>query len=138
MARFLLWPSVLLSATLAQALVVSSGGSASRLRQQRERAGENAVYFIMGGPGSGKGTQCARLVEHFDATHLSAGDLLRSEATIRKRFRTYLDESMPVVEALEARGLVRRVSAEGSADAVFAAVLDAFADQRLGATRATG
>mmetsp|Transcript_7912 Transcript_7912/g.26128 ORF Transcript_7912/g.26128 Transcript_7912/m.26128 type:complete len:117 (-) Transcript_7912:136-486(-) len=60
------------------------------------------------------------------------------QATIRKRFRTYLDESMPVVEALEARGLVRRVSAEGSADAVFAAVLDAFADQRLGATRATG
>mmetsp|Transcript_42506 Transcript_42506/g.137235 ORF Transcript_42506/g.137235 Transcript_42506/m.137235 type:complete len:89 (+) Transcript_42506:1-267(+) len=68
----------------------------------------------------------------------SSGRCDDNEATIRKRFRTYLDESMPVVEALEARGLVRRVSAEGSADAVFAAVLDAFADQRLGATRATG
>ena len=35
------------------------------------------VYFIMGGPGSGKGTQCARLVERFGMVHLSAGDLLR-------------------------------------------------------------
>lgn len=32
-----------------------------------------------GGPGSGKGTQCANLVEHFGFTHLSAGDLLRAE-----------------------------------------------------------
>lgn len=32
-----------------------------------------------GGPGSGKGTQCANIVEHFGFTHLSAGDLLRAE-----------------------------------------------------------
>ncbi|CAI9770389.1 unnamed protein product [Fraxinus pennsylvanica] len=32
-----------------------------------------------GGPGSGKGTQCANIVEHFGYTHLSAGDLLRAE-----------------------------------------------------------
>ena len=36
------------------------------------------VYFVMGGPGSGKGTQCARLVDHFGMVHLSAGDLLRA------------------------------------------------------------
>lgn len=36
------------------------------------------VYFIMGGPGSGKGTQCERLVERYGMVHLSAGDLLRS------------------------------------------------------------
>ncbi|KAL5207569.1 hypothetical protein ABZP36_032004, partial [Zizania latifolia] len=29
--------------------------------------------------GSGKGTQCANIVEHFGFTHLSAGDLLRAE-----------------------------------------------------------
>jgi len=187
-----------------------------------EWAGANTgpVYFIMGGPGSGKGTQCARLVEHFHATHLSAGDLLRSEvasgseagvaiakviaegkivasettvgllhaamarrrgpflidgfprsienlaafedilspcvfmlfldvseevmlerllirgessgrsddneATIRKRFRTYLEESLPVVEALERRGLVRRISAEAPEEDVFANVCAAF------------
>ncbi|KAL0397448.1 UNVERIFIED_CONTAM: UMP-CMP kinase [Sesamum calycinum] len=31
------------------------------------------------GPGSGKGTQCSNIVEHFGYTHLSAGDLLRAE-----------------------------------------------------------
>ena len=34
---------------------------------------------ITGGPGSGKGTQCAKIVEEFGYVHLSAGDLLRQE-----------------------------------------------------------
>ncbi|KZV91597.1 UMP-CMP kinase [Exidia glandulosa HHB12029] len=37
------------------------------------------VIYVLGGPGAGKGTQCARLVEDFDFVHLSAGDLLRAE-----------------------------------------------------------
>ncbi|KAJ4958249.1 hypothetical protein NE237_025360 [Protea cynaroides] len=37
------------------------------------------VVFVLGGPGSGKGTQCAYIVDHFGFTHLSAGDLLRAE-----------------------------------------------------------
>ncbi|OMO65648.1 Adenylate kinase [Corchorus capsularis] len=37
------------------------------------------VVFVLGGPGSGKGTQCAKIVQHFGYTHLSAGDLLREE-----------------------------------------------------------
>ncbi len=37
------------------------------------------VLFVLGGPGAGKGTQCAKLVEEFDCVHLSAGDLLRAE-----------------------------------------------------------
>ncbi|XP_039019804.1 UMP-CMP kinase 3-like [Hibiscus syriacus] len=37
------------------------------------------VVFVLGGPGSGKGTQCTNIVEHFHYTHLSAGDLLRAE-----------------------------------------------------------
>ncbi|KAJ6328240.1 hypothetical protein OIU76_006130 [Salix suchowensis] len=37
------------------------------------------VVFVLGGPGSGKGTQCANIVKHFGYTHLSAGDLLRAE-----------------------------------------------------------
>lgn len=39
------------------------------------------VVFVLGGPGSGKGTQCANIVKHFGFTHLSAGDLLRAEIT---------------------------------------------------------
>eukprot|EP00854_Cymbomonas_tetramitiformis_P018551 gene18552-22148_t len=37
------------------------------------------VYFVLGGPGAGKGTQCERIVEEYGFTHLSAGDLLRDE-----------------------------------------------------------
>jgi len=37
------------------------------------------VFFVLGGPGAGKGTQCAKIVETFGYTHLSAGDLLRAE-----------------------------------------------------------
>lgn len=37
------------------------------------------VLFVLGGPGAGKGTQCARLVSTYGFTHLSAGDLLRAE-----------------------------------------------------------
>src|SRR5271169_612827 len=32
-----------------------------------------------GGPGTGKGTQCERLVKNWDFVHLSTGDLLRAE-----------------------------------------------------------
>ncbi|KAF7824896.1 UMP-CMP kinase isoform X1 [Senna tora] len=37
------------------------------------------ITFVLGGPGSGKGTQCAKIVETFGFNHLSAGDLLRKE-----------------------------------------------------------
>jgi len=37
------------------------------------------VLFVLGGPGSGKGTACTRLVEEKGFIHLSAGDLLRAE-----------------------------------------------------------
>lgn len=38
-----------------------------------------AVIFVLGGPGAGKGTQCAKLVTEKGFVHLSAGDLLRAE-----------------------------------------------------------
>lgn len=37
------------------------------------------VLFCLGGPGAGKGTQCAKLEAEFGFVHLSAGDLLRAE-----------------------------------------------------------
>lgn len=37
------------------------------------------VVFVLGPPGSGKGTQCSKIVENFGYTHLSAGELLREE-----------------------------------------------------------
>jgi len=41
--------------------------------------GKPNVMFVLGGPGAGKGTQCAKIVEQFGHVHLSAGDLLRAE-----------------------------------------------------------
>jgi len=44
---------------------------------------------VLGGPGSGKGTQCAKLVEDYGFTHLSAGDLLRDEVKSRSEAGAY-------------------------------------------------
>ena len=37
------------------------------------------IVFVTGGPGTGKGTQCAKLVEEFGFKHVSIGDLVRAE-----------------------------------------------------------
>eukprot|EP00092_Neocalanus_flemingeri_P021719 GFUD01023561.1.p1 GENE.GFUD01023561.1~~GFUD01023561.1.p1 ORF type:complete len:200 (+),score=50.47 GFUD01023561.1:131-730(+) len=37
------------------------------------------IIWVLGGPGSGKGTQCMSLVAKLGFTHLSSGDLLRNE-----------------------------------------------------------
>jgi adenylate kinase family enzyme len=37
------------------------------------------VVFVVGGPGSGKGTQCDKIIEAYGYKHLSTGDLLRKE-----------------------------------------------------------
>ena len=41
--------------------------------------GKPDIVFVLGGPGSGKGTYCKKLVTEYDFVHLSAGDLLRAE-----------------------------------------------------------
>jgi UMP-CMP kinase len=51
---------------------ISLRGSTTPSKTQR------SIVFVLGGPGSGKGTQCAKLVEEFGIVHLSAGDLLRA------------------------------------------------------------
>ena len=53
------------------------------------------VYFVMGGPGSGKGTQCARLVDHFGMVHLSAGDLLRAVRAFAASFHFFIFSLLP-------------------------------------------
>jgi adenylate kinase len=37
------------------------------------------IIFVIGGPGSGKGTQCEKICKKYGFTHLSTGDLLREE-----------------------------------------------------------
>lgn len=44
-----------------------------------EEAAKPTVIFVLGGPGAGKGTQCAKISETFGYQHISAGDCLRAE-----------------------------------------------------------
>jgi adenylate kinase len=52
------------------------------------------VIFIVGGPGSGKGTQCERIVKKDGYTHLSSGDLLRDEVKSGSERGKQLNELM--------------------------------------------
>ncbi|XP_038046574.1 adenylate kinase isoenzyme 5-like isoform X2 [Patiria miniata] len=51
---------------------IESQNSAEKLKKCK-------IIFVIGGPGSGKGTQCEKLVDTYGFTHLSSGDLLRAE-----------------------------------------------------------
>jgi UMP-CMP kinase len=58
---------------------------------------EVTVVFFLGGPGSGKGTQSANLVQDYGFVHLSAGDLLRAEqlregSQYGQMIKTYITE----------------------------------------------
>jgi hypothetical protein len=45
-----------------------------------ELPADSTIIFVLGGPGSGKGTQCDKIKAHYQGVvHLSAGDLLREE-----------------------------------------------------------
>nr|XP_006119054.1 adenylate kinase isoenzyme 1 isoform X3 [Pelodiscus sinensis] len=47
----------------------------------REKLKNSKIIFVVGGPGSGKGTQCEKIVQKYGYTHLSTGDLLRAEVS---------------------------------------------------------
>lgn len=53
----------------------------SNFSQQVKKACELdvPVIWVLGGPGSGKGTQCDKIVKKFKFSHFSTGDLLREE-----------------------------------------------------------
>ena len=52
------------------------------------------VVFVLGGPGSGKGTQCALIAEDeaLGYVHLSAGDLLRAERNSKSELANMINE----------------------------------------------
>merc|ERR1711970_1270906 len=52
------------------------------------------IVFIVGGPGSGKGTQCDRIVQKYGYCHLSSGDLLREEVASGSERGNKLQEIM--------------------------------------------
>ena len=59
------------------------------------------VLFCLGGPGAGKGTQCARLEAEFGWAHVSAGELLRAA-----RAAGDSEESRVIAECLDRGAIV--------------------------------
>ncbi|TKY89116.1 hypothetical protein EX895_001647 [Sporisorium graminicola] len=84
------------------------------------------VVFVLGGPGAGKGTQCARLVQDYGFVHLSAGDLLRAEqqrpgSEYGAMIADYIKEGkivpMEVTVALLSNAIAEALSKQGATDA---------------------
>ncbi|RDW78192.1 uridylate kinase [Coleophoma crateriformis] len=93
---FKIWPflAIILAGSGSYMLLVKSRTDMAAAVQASKSSGQIAapkkdtptfssdkvtVVFVLGGPGAGKGTQCANLVRDYNFTHLSAGDLLRAE-----------------------------------------------------------
>lgn len=57
----------------------TSKTSGNNTTSSANKGGKPIIIFVLGGPGSGKGTQCAKIVRDYHYVHLSAGDLLREE-----------------------------------------------------------
>lgn len=52
------------------------------------------VVFVVGGPGSGKGTQCEKIAHKYGYVHLSSGDLLREEVKSGSERGKHLNDLM--------------------------------------------
>eukprot|EP00288_Rhodomonas_lens_P000544 CAMPEP_0177718024 /NCGR_PEP_ID=MMETSP0484_2-20121128/15359_1 /TAXON_ID=354590 /ORGANISM="Rhodomonas lens, Strain RHODO" /LENGTH=255 /DNA_ID=CAMNT_0019230167 /DNA_START=318 /DNA_END=1085 /DNA_ORIENTATION=+ len=72
------------------------------------------VVFVLGGPGSGKGTHCGKMCEEYEGImHLSAGDLLRAEKQSGSKDGAMIDQYMKegkiIPVQLTARLLLRAI-----------------------------
>ncbi len=60
--------------------------------------------LIMGGPGAGKGTMSAKIVEKFNVNHISTGDIFRSEISngteLGMKAKSYMDQGLLVPDEI--------------------------------------
>jgi adenylate kinase len=102
-------------ATRAEMDQIQSGSGAVPALPAKRRAAGGLNLVLLGGPGSGKGTQAEELHAQFALTHIATGDLfrehLRQETDLGKLTRSYMDrgELVPddVTEAMVEERLVR-------------------------------
>ncbi|CAK7347696.1 unnamed protein product [Dovyalis caffra] len=62
---------------------------------------------VLGGPGSGKSTQCANIAKHFGYTHLSTGDLLRAEVKSGSENATMIQNMMKEGEIVPSEVMIK-------------------------------
>lgn len=64
----------------------------------------------MGGPGSGKGTQCANILKKYpEFCHLSTGDLLRDELTTKSKDAKMIEDFMKEGKLVPSELLVKLI-----------------------------
>lgn len=86
------------------------------------------VIWILGGPGSGKGTQCDRIVAKYKFSHFSTGDLLRDEVKSGSEKGKQLSEMMArgdLVPNDEVLGLLKNAMAK-VADSTVGYLIDGY------------
>ena len=75
--------------------------------------------ILLGPPGAGKGTQCKRIIEKYGLTHLSSGDILRSEraagSELGKKAQSYMDSGGLVPDDLIIDMMIRAITKASAA-----------------------
>jgi UMP-CMP kinase len=75
------------------------------------------VVIVLGGPGSGKGTQCANIQKEFGFVHLSAGELLRremdSKSEVSSLIKSYIDKGAIVPSEITVSLLDKEIRESG-------------------------
>eukprot|EP00049_Salpingoeca_infusionum_P005180 m.89102 g.89102 ORF g.89102 m.89102 type:complete len:246 (-) comp12880_c0_seq1:211-948(-) len=66
--------------TASQTVVEPDAANSSSKNTNMQAQSTVKIVFVLGGPGSGKGTQCEKIAANYGYSHLSTGDLLRAEA----------------------------------------------------------
>ncbi|XP_042444245.1 UMP-CMP kinase 3-like isoform X1 [Zingiber officinale] len=76
------------------------------------------ITFVLGGPGSGKGTQCQKIADVFNFEHICAGDLLREEMSSNSQngvmIRSIIMEGMIVPSEITINLLKREIHSCGN------------------------
>ena len=75
------------------------------------------LFFLLGGPGAGKGTQAENLVRDYGFKHLSTGDLLREErknkGELSEQIDQYIKEGKLLPSELVVKLLKKNIEANG-------------------------
>ena len=91
--------------------------SAKHVEAIKPVATKPLVFFVLGGPGSGKGTQSLKLAREHGFVHLSAGDLLREEKKTESEtavmINTYIKEGKIVPGEVTVGLMKKAIKANG-------------------------
>lgn len=94
---------------------------------------------VLGRQGSGKGTQCARLAEHYDIPHISTGDMLRAAAEagtpMGREAKAFMDRGELLPDEVITGVVAERLAQPDAAERGF--LLDGF-PRTVGQARALG